>query len=377
MASVQRRAAIYLAAIFAATFLWRATTNAIATTFPMIAKFYLGFSPSQVMYLAGLVSIGSFISSFFITQRLRGAASLRASIALLSLTTFLIAYSGREELPALLLVEGLVTGVTSPLLITAAGSVGSGRERERAIALYSLALSTSLVVGPAAESAVLQATGQDLRLSLAAFSALPALSFVSSLAFRPAATGDGRRASRASVLSRPGFWKGVMANAIYTFPFVAVVNYGGILAAQAFRASYSISVLLFSAFYGTSFLTRLFLTIRPAGGVEGYVASGVALTVLGLVIVWLHPALWAFIVGYMILGIPHGLFWPISLIIIRREFRDQDIGSANSYYISINNLIWLATPFAAGLIESAVGLSGTFLVVAVPSVAAYLIYRLV
>ncbi len=375
---MQRRVVLYFAAIFAATFLWRATTNAIATTFPMIAKFYLGFSASDVMYLAGLVSVGSFFSSFFITRRLKNAsAALKASIAILAVTTVLLAYSNSLELPILLLLEGVVTGITSPLLITAAGSFGEGRARERGIALYSLALSTSLVAGPAVESAIMQATGQDMRASLAAFSAFSASAFIVSFLFRPSSPkGSGSQGSR-GVMARRGFWKGVAANAIYTFPFVAVVNYGGILAAQAFSVSYSISILLFTAFYGTSFLSRFLLTLRPARQVDSYVVAGSLLTILGLLLIWIHPGLLAFVLGYLILGIPHGLFWPISLIIIRREFRDSEIGAANSYYISVNNLVWLATPFAAGLIESLVGVSGTFLVVAIPSAVAYLIYRLV
>jgi Major Facilitator Superfamily. len=272
-----------------------------------------------------------------------------------------------------ILVEGLATGATSPLIISSAGTVEDPKERERAIAFYSLALSTSLAVAPFISSGFLVLTKENLKISLAMFSALVLISMVSAFFMRLSGRNEAK-INGSGIIKRPYFWKAVASNAIYTFPFVAMTYYGAILARQAFKLSYSVSVAMYSVFFITSFLTRFYLTLRPVRSIDRSVALGSLLTVLGLLLVRTHLNLMLFLVGYAILGFPHGLFWPVSLIILRRSYGDEEIYAANSYYISINNLIWLLTPFISGIIASFVGISLTFIVVIAPTAAIYLIY---
>lgn len=365
---------IYLLLLFILTFFWRATTNAYSTMLPLIAKYEFNFQPSLIMYLGGIGGIGSFITSFFINQRIK---KLRPyfilSITLLLIVIALVPFYTGANVWFFILVEGLATGATSPLIISSAGTVEDPKERERAIAFYSLALSTSLAVAPFISSGFLVLTKENLKISLAMFSALVLISMVSAFFMRLSGSNEAK-INGSGIIKRPYFWKAVASNAIYTFPFVAITYYGAILARQAFKLSYSVSVAMYSVFFITSFLTRFYLTLRPVHSIDRSVALGSLLTVLGLLLVGTHLNLMLFLVGYAILGFPHGLFWPVSLIILRRSYGDEEIYAANSYYISINNLIWLLTPFISGIIASFVGISLTFIVVIAPTAAIYLIY---
>jgi MFS family permease len=369
-----RKYFIYLLLLFILTFFWRATTNAYSTMLPLIAKYEFNFQPSLIMYLGGIGGIGSFITSFFINQRIK---KLRPyfilSITLLLIVIALVPLYTGANVWFFILVEGLATGATSPLIISSAGTVEDPKERERAIAFYSLALSTSLAVAPFISSGFLVLTKENLKISLAMFSALVLISMVSAFFMRLSGRNEAK-INGSGIIKRPYFWKAVASNAIYTFPFVAMTYYGAILARQAFKLSYSVSVAMYSVFFITSFLTRFYLTLRPVHSIDRSVALGSLLTVLGLLLVGTHLNLMLFIVGYAILGFPHGLFWPVSLIILRRSYGDEEIYAANSYYISINNLIWLLTPFISGIIASFVGISLTFIVVIAPTAAIYLIY---
>jgi len=360
--------------LFILTFFWRATTNAYSTMLPLIAKYEFNFQPSLIMYLGGIGGIGSFITSFFINQRIK---KLRPyfilSITLLLIVIALVPFYTGANVWFFILVEGLATGATSPLIISSAGTVEDPKERERAIAFYSLALSTSLAVAPFISSGFLVLTKENLKISLAMFSALVLISMVSAFFMRLSGRNEAK-INGSGIIKRPYFWKAVASNAIYTFPFVAMTYYGAILARQAFKLSYSVSVAMYSVFFITSFLTRFYLTLRPVHSIDRSVALGSLLTVLGLLLVGTHLNLMLFLVGYAILGFPHGLFWPVSLIILRRSYGDEEIYAANSYYISINNLIWLLTPFISGIIASFVGISLTFIVVIAPTAAIYLIY---
>ncbi|MGC9208763.1 MAG: MFS transporter [Nitrososphaeria archaeon] len=366
-----KKSIAYIAMLFMLTFLWRATTNAYATMLPLIAKYELGFQPGFIMYLSGIGGVGSFVTSFYLNHRIRRLRPyFMGSLALLLAVVVLAPLYDPENVWLFALLEGLSTGATSPLIISSAGTVEDPELRERAIALYSLALSTSLAVGPFIASGFLQMTGQSLRLSLALFASLLALSLYFSAHMRLSAAPD-RRGGSYRVIMRPAFWRAIASNAIYTFPFVAMISYGAIVAREAFRVSYSISVLMYSAFFLTSFLARLYLTVRPVKRVDLAVTAGSAMTVLGLILVGLHPDLPAFLLGYAILGVPHGLFWPLSLIILRRSYGDEEIYAANSYYISMNNMIWTAVPFISGVIASFVGISMTFIIASVPTMAVF------
>ncbi|MDP8024075.1 MAG: MFS transporter [Conexivisphaerales archaeon] len=369
-----RKYFIYLLLLFLLTFFWRATTNAYSTMLPLIAKYQFNFSPSLIMYLGGIGGIGSFITSFFINQRVKKVRPyFISSIALLLLIVALVPFYTRTNVWLFILIEGVATGATSPLIISSAGTVEDPKERERAIAFYSLALSTSLAVAPFISSGFLILTNENLRVSLAMFSALVLISLISAFFMRLSGRNQAE-IKRSGIINRPDFWKAVAANTIYTFPFVAMTYYGAILARQAFNVSYSVSVAMYSAFFITSFLTRFYLTVRPVRSIDRSVTLGSVLTVLGLVLVGTHLNLALFLLGYAILGFPHGLFWPVALIILRRSYRDEEIYAANSYYISVNNVVWLLTPFISGLIASFVGISLTFIVVIVPTVAIYLVY---
>jgi len=92
------------------------------------------------------------------------------------------------------------------------------------------------------------------------------------------------------------------------------------------------------------------------------------LTLIGLVAAWASPTILVYMVALLILGIPHGLTYTLSVISISRTFDLRSLNAANSYFFSIMTIIGSVLPAALGAMVTAAGYQATILSI-VPIVA--------
>ena len=361
--------------VFLATFLWRATTNMFYTSIPLLSSYYLGLTRAEIGFVSGIISFASFIVSFYINQRIVNMKRWVAFwLSILSSLTILIAFANSFDIWVLAFIAGMSMGAVSPQLVTSAGMIGNRKFQERAIAIYTLALSASLVVGPLLQGVLLDIFSDDLRLSMALFLPITAASVLVSRRLNLPINRRTAGKTDRGIIRQHEFWASISINAIYTLPFAAIITYGGIFSKSIYAMNYTYTMITYSIFFGTSFMMRFLLSARPVKDMFRLVTIGTLLTVGGLSMIFLSPSIFIYMLGYAILGAPHGMFWPISLIYLRRAFGDERIANANSYFMSFNSLLSIAVPFLLGLLTTVVSLRNLFGLVLIPSIAVYMIY---
>jgi len=348
-----------IAVIVPITFAIRASNNMLATTAPLLVKYYFNFNSTEVGLLSALSSLGSLIASGLLNSRLNAVSRRRAFIGsslayAIILPTYYLA--GPLTIWALSAVSGLSLGLIMPNIITAAGLVNDKKSRERILAIYTVALSLSLILGPLIETAMLtRVTIPWVFLLFAPFGIIAA--FLSFLLRFPE---ERKNPVKVRVYHNPGFRVAIYNNTAYSIPFAFIVVFAGIYARDQFNVSFAIATGLYSLFYTTSFISRLALSVRPVERIGTITAFSILLTAIGLLMATLTKDLLLFMASLLILGVPHGLTYPVSLISISRSFRSEERNLANSQFFAFMTMVSIAVMPLTGLLAQAVGLRNVF-----------------
>jgi len=365
--------AVMVAVVVLATFGARASNNMIATTMPLLAHHFFKFNGLEIGLLAMAFMGSTFISTSFINARLPTRSRRRFFIvSAIAYAILFPLYSKSNPITiwALAVVAGAVLGPIMPNIMTSAGTLSDSRQRERLLTIYTLALSTSLLVGPAIDSIIVKYVG--LKASFIFFEPIAALVAVIAPLIRFPEEGhftDGSaRPKVTSILTNNGFIAASLNNLTYSVPFAFITSFSGLYAEYRFHVNSSVALLLYSLFYTTSFLGRLVLAIRPPYNIVRLMMLSSILTLIGLIAAWASPNLLIYMVALLIIGIPHGLTYTLSVISISRTFEPRSLNAANSYFFSIMMIIGSGLPAALGAMVTAVGYQGTILSI-VPIVA--------
>ncbi|MCL4343591.1 MAG: MFS transporter [Thaumarchaeota archaeon] len=341
------------------TFAIRASNNMLATTVPLLVKYYFNFNSAEVGLLSALSSLGSLIASGLLNSRLNAVTRRRAFIgSSLAYAVILPTYylAGPVTIWALSALSGLSLGLIMPNIITAAGLVNDKKSRERILAIYTTALSLSLILGPLIETAMLSTvTIPWVFLLFAPFGIIAAI-----LSFLLKFPDERKTPVKVRVYHNPGFRVAIYNNTAYSIPFAFIVVFAGIYAKTQFNVSFAVATGLYSLFYTTSFISRLFLSIRPVEKIRTITAFSILLTALGLLMATLTKNLMLFMASLLILGVPHGLTYPVSLISISRSFKSEERNVANSQFYAFMTMVTIAVMPLTGLLAQAVGLKNVF-----------------
>lgn len=145
--------------IITTTFGVRASNNMIGTTIPLLAKKYFNYTGTEIGLLATTFMGSTFIMSTFINVRLN--SKNRRKLFIISSIIYTILFplfylANPLTIWIIASVSGFTIGALMPNLITSAGLFDDKRLRERMLAIYTLALSTSLLIGPAIDGLILK-----------------------------------------------------------------------------------------------------------------------------------------------------------------------------------------------------------------------------
>lgn len=355
------------------TFAIRASNNMLAITLPLVAKYIFYFSPFLVGLLSSLMMFFSFVSSVFINSKL---TSKKRELALkISSIIYAITFLGFYFVNPLLIwvlsaVSGLSMGIIFPNIVNFTTSVDDEKSKERLLALYTTALSLSLIISPFMESLLLHRF--TLTETFLFFSMIAVL--VPIISFKIRFMNSIKRTIRkADIIRTPGFLASLFNNMMYDVPFGMIVTFGGIYATTVFHTPYSLTVLIYTAFYLTSFVGRALFTVMAPKRIFHIIYLNAMLTVLGLVAVSYSPNFTFYTISLLILGIPHGLTYPSSLIILTRSFREpEERNVAISYFSGVG--LSGGIPILMGFIIEEIGLRSTFALLSLLSFSIFLLF---
>lgn len=348
----------------------------IQTTVPLLAHYDFYYSHLTVGILSAVFGLATFVTTTlinpYLSVRVRRIAFISSAFAF-SFVLLLFFFTTSLMLWPLTAASGAVTGFMMPNIVTSASLFSDRRVRERVISLYTTALSISLVMGPSLEAYILNYF--SLRYAFLFFVPFGIVATVLS-PFIKFPQEDQTRKRQKFKINR-GFSTSVLINLSYNIPYIVITVFAGIYAHTYLNASYSAVTLYYSIFYTTSFLSRLILSVKnPAHSLGLAVAATIALTAAGLSLMYIATGSLMFGIAMAVLGIPHGLSFPVSLLYISRSYEPEKRNSANSYFFSIATVIMVSGPVVGGYAIQILGFRTLFLlmlpIVAVLSVFIYL-----
>jgi len=178
------------------TMLFRGSQNMAQTTMSILGHERLHLDPATIgAVMAGSALCGVAASAVIAPHVPLERRPLAVAAGVGGLAIALCLFATAPGLTQMVVAAGLLGvggGLTMPLLTTMAGSWG-GPGRDRDLALYTMALSLSLAVGPLVEALVLRVSGQSLTTAFLVFTGFPvaAVVLLSSGRRRPRAGAAG------------------------------------------------------------------------------------------------------------------------------------------------------------------------------------------
>lgn len=374
---INREIAHYAIIIFLITFATRATNNMIGTTTPLLTKYDLLFPNYLVGFLASAVTAVNLVSIVFVNARLPSQTRrllfiISNALILALLPTYFLANSFSIWIISIL--TGFAYGLIMPNILTSASIVGDQFTAERLLVLYTLALSTSLVIGPLFETYLLTHFGY--RYIFLLFIPLALVSFALSFKahFPPDPKGPRRNVNVKQILRNKGLISALLANSTYSIPFVVFTAFIAIYAQSIYHVSRYLAYFSFVPFFLTSFLTRLYLTIRVPRGLFKPMIISIALTIIGIILLYLSQNYAAFIVSMTILGIPHGSVYPLSTLMISRGTSIEERNAANSYFAAFQGVLGIAVPALFGISTDLIGIRLSMALLLIPVITIAIIF---
>ncbi|AWR96904.1 MFS transporter [Acidianus sulfidivorans JP7] len=371
---VRNQTLVFIGLVFLLTFSVRLTGNAISITLPLITKYQLDFPVIFLGILLSEYSFMMFISSFFINSRLDDKKRT-ILFRIFSIVYFLsfVSFSFTNKISIWIFdgIAGFTMGFLWPNIITFAESTKDNELREKILSLYSAFLSLSLIIGPLIESLILKKYGLNyvfLFLSLIAV-LIPIISIKIEFSDQQQQNNVN---NNLSIIKSKAFMISFFNNLMYDIPFGMITAFGGIYAISEFGASYSISELIYTFFFLTSFISRLFFSfiVNSRINIRKIIFSNGLLTLIGLILMLTSKDILYYIIALIILGIPHGLTYTSSLILLSRNFGNQK-NQANSYFSGVLLGLGSVGPLFLSSIVQEFNLKNTIILITVAVVAIF------
>ncbi|MCI2414208.1 MAG: MFS transporter [Candidatus Aramenus sp.] len=354
----------------------RATNNMVTTTISPLSKYVFGFSNLMAGVIDALIFLTTLISTSYINPSLSSSTRRKAFIiSNFTITVLLLGFyfSTSVTVWAVTAVAGVAFGLIMPNLITSASLVDNRKQAERLLSLYSTSLSISLIVGPSIESYVLSRAGyKDVFLAFVPFSIL---GFILSWSVKFPETK--KEVKGVGSLRNKGFISSILSITTYNVPFAAFTAFLTIYGIEVLGLPKSLAYFSYIPFFTTSFLTRLFMTIRQFESLRLPLLVSIIITVVGLTGMVISPNYMIFIAFMALLGIPHGSIFPMSTIMIARATTTEERNAVNSYFLAYNNILFFVVPVAVGALSEVIGLRMSFLVLLIPVIASAITFFVV
>ncbi len=361
--------------------LFRSSTNMVQTITPLLARYTVRADLRQVGLLTSVFAAAIMLPAMTVNSWVRPWQIERAVVAsmLLLCATFPL-YAAAVwlwQLAVLVAAGGFASGIMQPFLLTAVTKYSAHERRERNLALFTVALSGGLLLGPLLETSVLRVDGENLSGVFVAFTGVMALALALSALLARAGHGQAAEAwRRPATLSRPSpvWWRlhalagnrpyllGFAGYLAYNIPYWVVLSFGGIYAHSAFGVSFGTVQLFFAAFFGASLVARLIVVaLAPIARKRGALVMALALAAAGMVVLGVTHALALLVLAFVLLGIAHGVSYPLAAMLIAAHVQTDELGFANSVFNAAPAALGIVLPPVAGALIASAGYAATFL----------------
>ncbi len=368
-------------AVLGASAAFRGTQNMALTSIALLLHDELHADAASIGLVGALAGAAGVVANFGVASRLR-PSMLRSAV-------IVAAFVLLGGLVVMGLAPNLAVAAAGALLVGVAGGLGmpsltglsqllarDASRRERQLAVFTLVLSASLAVAPLIEGGVLALSDQNVRLTYLVFGLMPLVVAGALVSVRPVhdepleLRREQPSAAGGHPLRLPGPRIALIAQLMYALPFAAVTAFGAAMARSLPGVSAATAQYAFTSFFVASLAARALVAARSpiANKTRVLVLAGVA-TVAGVALATVAPTYLTFILAMALLGVPHGVIFPVALSVLAESVEPAALPKANSYLIGGSNVVAVAAPAMLGSLATAVGYRGMEAFVLAPTLA--------
>jgi MFS family permease len=149
---------------------------------------------------------------------------------------------------------------------------------------------------------------------------------------------------------------GLTVQLLYAVPFSEVTVFGALVARSEFKMTAAGAQFCFTLFFATSLLSRLLVArLSPIKGKRRVFISAAVLTVAGTAMLAHGGSAWGLVAAMVLLGIPHGVTFPLALALIANSSAPERLAAANAALFATTNAVSVVAPLVLGAVASAAG----------------------
>ena len=194
---------------------------------------------------------------------------------------------------------------------------------------------------------------------------------------RPPQPAPSGRVQFRATLREPAFRVALLGQLVYAAPFTAIVVFGALLARHDYGVSPTGTQVAFGAFFVVSLLVRLAIVRHsPIPRKLALFRAGTLLTLVGIVLLALGHSEAVLLCAMGVLGVPHGLTFPLTLGLVAEDRPQAELASVNAHLSASVQVVNLGLPLLLGVGIDAIGYRTMFLVLAAPVIVAGIFQQL-
>ena len=372
--------------MFLVTFLLRMTGNMVQTTIPLFARGYLGMNEAGIGTVSAVYTAAGVFAPILIVSRIRITRLSSALIGYSALFTGLVPlfFLVHDSLDLYILTAStsIAASTVMPLMLISAQTMNTAYAH-RVIGTYTVALSTSLVFGPLLEGLLATHFGgvgivfiAFCPFVLAATLLLIAGKWIGERRGNASHADDERLRKGGAVLrfeDAARVWKSrdfivpALGQLGYSVVFAAILSFGGILAENNINAGYGEVFLLFAIFFSSSLAVRILLTLLPDPRRKvDLIHLAMIVSMAGLLMIEFSRNDAAMYLAFGILGVPHGLQYPVTTMMIAERMKREDLPMVNAFFAATGAASMALTPLLIGILSLSYGLTASMAFLVVP-----------
>ncbi len=374
---MQRSELTGLIGYLAVAALFRASTNSVQTTAPLLGRQDLGLSTSSVGLAVAISGVSAVLTAFLVSVRKKRLKSA-PRLALIATGLSILLVISKD--PAGFFLGYMTLGISGGLMYPSLATIGShleGISPSRGVAAYTFALSASLAVGPLLESVLLRLWPGSLVVAMGSFVPFVLLALwltkradVGMVEDLPGEVAPKRKVTVKELMRIRGFRIAIYTQLIYSFPFVAAISFGALAAHFIYHISASSTQLAFTALFGASFASRGVIVLYPHRlKLRALVILSSSLSIIAIIIFATGSSPLELFLAFALLGVPHGLVYPISLNLARNSVCEAELDRANSLLSAAAGSANIISPFVLGYFADFFGLRWMIILVLIPTIA--------
>ncbi len=354
---------------------YRSVNNMVLTTVPIFTRFDLNFSNFLSGSIVSFMNLSTFVSTLFLNPifkpGLRRKLFILANLAI-AISLVFFSRSNVMSVWVVSLCAGFSFGLITPNIITSASLRWDNKTKERLLTIFTIGLSASLIIGPALETFLLSRF--EYRGVFEGFIPLALLSLALSFLIKFPDSSDEH--TKPKLFRNRALRISIYLNSTYSIPFAAIGAFMVIFSVERFHVSATLAYSAFIPFFSLSFITRAYMILKPFNSLRLPLYLSIALTLGGLVPFYFIGNFSLLFMDMALLGVPHGITFPLSTVIISRGTDANERMHANSYLLGYGAFISVVTPALFAYMIDIVGFSMIFSLLTIPSgIFALLLYK--